>query len=242
MNLWLWTALVIEGMAVVGTIGVVMTKRLGFAFAAGFNTMLLVTLIYLFTAPVFGFRQVIILVMVIIYLLHMNWLLIFQQQHTAVAKVDVYLSPGQKFGLPIFLTNIVGWGYCLPFYFAARRTDPFGWLDLAALGIYLIGTVIHFGSDYQKMRFKKRPDARGKLLDSGFWALCRHPNYFGDFLIYVAFGLIGGNLWGWISPLLNLLQYLFDAIPKNEQWAAQRYGKAWNTYVRRTRKFIPYFY
>ncbi len=57
--------------------------------------------------------------------------------------------------------------------------------------MYGIGTLVHFGSDYQKQRFKARPESKGKLLKTGFWALCRHPNYFGDFLIYIAFALIG---------------------------------------------------
>ena len=82
--------------------------------------------------------------------------------------------------------------------------------------MYGIGTLVHFGSDYQKQRFKARPEFQGKLLKTGFWALCCHPNYFGDFLIYIAFALISGNLWAWVAPVLNFLQYRFDAIPKSE--------------------------
>ena len=36
--------------------------------------------------------------------------------------------------------------------------------------------------------------------------------------------------------------YIFDAIPKNERWAAKRYGKDWHDYVNRTKSFIPYMY
>jgi hypothetical protein len=59
---------------------------------------------------------------------------------------------------------------------------------------------------------------------------------------HVAFGLIGHSIWGWISPLLNLLQHLFDAIPKNERWAAERYGNEWQEYTGRIKRLIPYIY
>ena len=65
-------------------------------------------------------------------------------------------------------------------------------------------------------------------------------NYFGDFLIYISFALVGGSIWGWVAPLLNLVQYAFDAIPKNEKWAAERYGSTWEAYKAKTKAFVPY--
>jgi steroid 5-alpha reductase family enzyme len=148
----------------------------------------------------------------------------------------------QKLFLPVVLTNTVGWAYCLPFYFATSNTASLGLQDLIAVAVYIAGTVFHHGGDYQKRRFKLRTDTRGKLLNTGFWRLCRHPNYFGDFLIYVSFAVLSGNIWGWIAPLLNLAQYAFDAIPKNEKWATERYGNAWQAYRTRTKAFFPYLF
>ncbi len=242
MNVWVLNAILIEAMALAGIIGVALTRRTKAAFAAGFNTMLLVTVVYVATAPSLGARQVLVLVMVVVYLVHMNWLLFFQSQHTAMAKLDAHSSLFEKYAMTFLLTNGVGWGYCLPFYFATRRNSPLNALDGIATFIYLIGTVIHWGSDYQKQRFKARPDSKGKLLTVGFWRWCRHPNYFGDFLIYVSFALISGSLWGWVAPVLNFLQYRFDAIPKNERWAAEHYGAQWEMYRRRVKMFIPFIY
>lgn len=242
MNQWVWTAIVIESMALLGVVGVSFTKRTQFAFVTGFNTILPVTIIYLAYAPAFATRQMILLGMVLIYLAHINWLLLFQQRHTAISKLNTQIPLSQKVSLSFILTNAAGWGYCLPFYFAARRTEGLGAVDYAVIIVYLLGTIIHFGSDYQKVRFKAKSESHGKVLDTGFWRFSRHPNYFGDFLIYISFALIGGNIWSWVAPLLNLLQYLFDAIPKNEQWALQRYGKSWEEYVRHTKKFIPFIY
>lgn len=242
MSVWALNAILIEAMAAVGALGVGITRRTSPAFAAGFNTMIVVAGVYVLSAPPLNARRIAILVMVILYLIHMNGLLVLGRRYTALGKLDAKLSLSQKYALSFVLTNTVGWVYSLPFYFGAGWPGPLDALDLTAFGVYALGTILHGGSDYQKQRFKARPESRGKLLDTGFWALCRHPNYFGDFLIYVAFALIGHSLWGGIAPLANLLQYLFDAIPKNERWAAERYGAAWEAYARRTKKFIPYIY
>lgn len=78
------------------------------------------------------------------------------------------------------------------------------------------------------------------MLNSGFWGLARHPNYFGDFLIFVSFGLLAGNLFGLIAPLTNLVQYFADAIPKSEKMAEKRYGEVWRNYKRQVKCFIPF--
>lgn len=242
MNIWILNALIIEAAALLGMIGVAATKRAKLAFLAGFNVMLPVTLVYLWKFPPLDARKIAVLVMLLIYLLHMNWLLLLHQKRTAVPKLDAQLPTSQKLVLPLVLTNTAGWIYPLPFYFAARRTGPLDAADYLAFAVFIAGTLIHFLGDYQKQRFKSRPGAEDELLDAGLWRICRHPNYFGDFLTYVSFGIIGHSVWGWVSPLVNLLQYLFDAIPKNERWAAEHYGDAWKEYTRRTKRFVPFLW
>jgi steroid 5-alpha reductase family enzyme len=237
--MWIQVAVAIEAMALIGAIGAVSTKRTHIAFVTGFNTMALVTAIFVWHQP-WTLRSTIVIAMVAVYLARMNWVLLVWQAQTAVSKLDKHTPVGQKIVLPFVLANTVGWAYCLPLYFAVQRVDPLGFSDALAVGVYLLGTILHFGSDYQKRRFKLRPDTQGQILDTGFWALCRHPNYFGDFLIYVSFAIVGGSLWGWIGPALNLVQYAFDAIPKNERWAEDRYGASWDEYRANTKTFIPY--
>ena len=55
----------------------------------------------------------------------------------------------------------------------------------------------------------------------------------------MSFALLGGHYLAWIAPALNLLQYVFDAIPKSEQWAAEKYGEAWKAYRESTPVFLP---
>lgn len=236
--MWLLILIAIAGMTLLGILSVLVTKRTYISFLAGFNTMALVTAIYAWYG-LLNLRSVLVLVMVGVYLLRMNWTLTRWTGNTALDKLDK-TSLVQKILIPVVLTNTVGWAYCLPFFFATRDASPVGLRDALAILIYIVGTIFHFGGDYQKQRFKARPDSTDKLLDTGLWSLCRHPNYFGDFLIYVSFAVIGGQAWGWIAPMLNLLQYVSDAIPKSEKWAAKKYGPAWKEYKARTKVFVPF--
>lgn len=239
--MWIAVAIVIEVMALLGVLSILVTKRTLGAFVTGFNVMALVTAVFVWHHGLRA-RAVVVIAMVAVYLLHMNWALLVWTRQTALGKLDARTPLGQKLVLPLVLANTVGWVYCLPFYFATRNTSPLGWMDAAAIGVYAAGTVFHFGGDYQKHRFKLRDGGRGRILDTGFWAVSRHPNYFGDFLIYVSFALVGGSIWAWAAPLTNLLQYAFDAMPKSEKWSAERYGADWQAYKARTKAFVPYLF
>ena len=79
-----------------------------------------------------------------------------------------------------------------------------GW-DVAALLIWVIGFVFEAGGDWQLRRFKANPENRGKLLTSGFWSVTRHPNYFGDAMVWWGFGLFAvsvGAWWALASPIV----------------------------------------
>lgn len=237
--MWILIAIIIESMALAGILSILITRRTHIAFLTGFNTMALVTCVYVCTYGLHP-RTILAVAMVAFYLVRMNWVLLVWSKQTSIDKLDNRTSIVQRLMIPIILSNTVGWAYCLPFYFAARNPDPLGQTDAMALGIYFVGTVFHFGADYQKHRFKLRDSSQDVLLDTGFYALCRHPNYFGDFLIYVSFAVIGGSIWAWIAPLSNFLQYAFDAIPKSEKWSADRYGSQWDSYRAKTKAFVPY--
>lgn len=237
--LWIQVIVVIEVFFAAAVGAAILFKRTQAIFAAGFNVMIPVIALYLWHAPVLHPRALIGAVLAAIYLFRLNWVILVWTRNTAMSKLDQSLPPLGKVGLAFILAHFVGLGYCLPFYFIALDDAPLGWWDGLAVGVYVVGTVFHAGADYQKMRFKQIPKSKGRILDTGWWSLCRHPNYFGDFLIYVSFALLAQNPWAWIAPFLNLFQYLFDAIPKNEKWAAEKYGERWTAYKKSTPMFLP---
>ncbi len=237
---WIIMIAVIEAIAVAGVVGALITKDTKVPFLFGFNTLLPVTLVYCWYGDADLARKILLLVLVAFYQIRMNIVLTVWYKNTAASKLKDVLPLTQIYVLPILLANIFGWLYCLPFYWATNRVGAIDWLDYTVIMVYIVGTVFHFGSDYQKRRFKQQPDTEGKVLDTGFWRYSRHPNYFGDFLIYVSFGLSAGNWWGLVAPLINLAQYIGDAIPKGEQMSSGRYGDAWDAYKKKTKCFVPF--
>ena len=227
-------------MAIAGTIAAIVSKTTQIPFLFGINTMLLVALVDCWYGNADVTRKALLLTLVVVYLFRMNWVLIVWYNNTAAAKLKTVTPQWQIYLLPVLVANMFGWLYCLPFHWITNRVGKFDNLDFLTVIIYIVGTIVNFGSDYQKNQFKRLPDSNGKILDTGFWKYSRHPNYFGDFLIYLAFGLSAGVPWGLISPLANLAQYIGDVIPTNEKMAAKRYGAAWNDYKKKTKCFIPF--
>jgi len=79
-----------------------------------------------------------------------------------------------------------------------------GVIDAIALLIWLTGFVFETGGDWQLSRFKSNPANKGKLLQTGLWKYTRHPNYFGDAMIWWGFALFSVAS-GCYLPLLSAL-------------------------------------
>jgi len=237
---WIAVAVVIEAMALLAWLAGALSRRLKLVFAFGFNVMLPVAGLHLAAGGGLGWRGALAGASMLLYLLEMNAVILLWTGDTALAKLERGLGPLERNLLPLVMANACGWLYCLPFHFIARRAGAFGWPDAAAAAIYAVGTAIHFGADWEKRRFKARPETRGRVLDRGLWRFSRHPNYFGDFLVYVAWAVLAADPWAWLAPAANLAQYLLDAIPKSERWAAAKYGEAWSDYAARTSRFLPW--
>lgn len=114
--------------------------------------------------------------------------------------------------------------------------------------LWLAGFVIEAVSDAQKFRFKSNPENRGKWIDSGLWRYSRHPNYFGETLLWwglflVVLPVLEGMLYLTVlGPVsITLLLLFVSGIPLLEQSADKRYGDnaSYLDYKRRTSIFIP---
>jgi steroid 5-alpha reductase family enzyme len=93
------------------------------------------------------------------------------------------------------------------------------------------------------MNFKKDPGNKGKLMRSGLWEISRHPNYFGEALIWWGISFYALNLpYGWttlISPVvITLLLRFVSGVPMLEKKYAGR--PDWEDYKGKTAPFIPY--
>jgi steroid 5-alpha reductase family enzyme len=123
--------------------------------------------------------------------------------------------------------------------------DALLWLGVA---LWLAGFAIEVTADAQKTAFSRNPDNKGRFIQHGLWAWSRHPNYFGEIILWCGIALIAlPALQGW--QLLTLISPLFVAvlltrvsgIPMLEARAEQRWGhepdyRAWHS---RTPALIP---
>lgn len=118
-----------------------------------------------------------------------------------------------------------------------------GVLDLAGVVIWLFGFGFESIGDWQLLRFKNNPDNRGKIIQSGLWRFTRHPNYFGEAVLWWGLFLIACQVpYGAvaiISPLLiDFLLLKVSGIPMLE--AKYENNAQFAAYKARTNAFMPW--
>lgn len=117
------------------------------------------------------------------------------------------------------------------------------WLLPAGLAVMLAGTVVEAVADRQKARYQRRDDpAKPPVLDAGLWRWSRHPNYFGDSLVWDGAWLAGAasSPGGWTVPAPALMNYLLivaTGAKRTEQRLQDRPG--YRDYQRRVAFFFP---
>ena len=104
--------------------------------------------------------------------------------------------------------------------------------SIVGIGVWLIGLVIESVADMQKYTFINNPANKGLWIDSGLWHYSRHPNYFGEILLWIGvyiFALSGISgvdvLIGLLSPMyIATIILFFSGIPLLEKAADKRWG------------------
>jgi len=124
-------------------------------------------------------------------------------------------------------------------------------LDIFALIGFLVwafGFGIEVSADAQKSHFNANPATKGKFIQSGLWSRSRHPNYFGEIVLWIGVTIIALPLlqgWQWvalISPLfVSLLLTRISGIPLLEKKADQKWGgqAEYESYKKTTPVLIP---
>jgi len=155
---------------------------------------------------------------------------------------------GKTWILQTYLKVFIFQGFLLliviaPVYFIA--TSPFNgwsWLDLSGTILWLVGFCFEAVGDWQLRRFASDPANRGKIMDRGLWRYSRHPNYFGEVLMWWGIFVISlstFSAWpGIIGPALITYLILFvSGVPLLEK----RYedDPVYREYKRRTSVLFP---
>lgn len=149
-------------------------------------------------------------------------------------------------GLVIFLVS-------LPVSLLNIYNGPIGFGLIALLGIlvWMKGFFFETVGDWQLARFMANPENKGKVMDRGLWHFTRHPNYYGESLMWwglalISFGTLGGTHALWLSllafvgpVLITFLLLKVSGVPLLEARFAG--NPEWEAYKAKTSVFIPWF-
>ena len=144
------------------------------------------------------------------------------------------------------LQGLLLWLISTPLLQSLRAAEPQRWtaFDLAAVVLFVVGFLFEAVGDFQLARFRSDPANRGKVLRTGLWRYTRHPNYFGDAVVWWSFFVLAvgtpGALWTIFSPvLMTFLLVRVSGVSLLEQ-KLRRTRSAYDEYVANTNAFLPW--
>lgn len=130
----------------------------------------------------------------------------------------------------------------------SEHPPQFGAWATAGTGLWLAGLVFETVADAQKSAFKSKDENRGRFIATGLWRYSRHPNYFGEMLVWwglfvytvpvlhgAAFAVVAGPVF------ITVLLLFVSGIPPLERSADEKHGNdpAYREYKRRTSILVP---
>lgn len=143
------------------------------------------------------------------------------------------------FGLQGIIMNVVA----LPVMAGQFDPSPIGFWAFLGVALWIVGLLFEAVGDYQLARFKADANNRGKVMDRGLWRYTRHPNYFGDFLVWwgIFFAAQGqGSWWTGIGPLvMSFLLLRVSGVSLLER-SLEHSKEGYADYMARTSAFFPW--
>jgi steroid 5-alpha reductase family enzyme len=136
--------------------------------------------------------------------------------------------------------------FSLPALFVVFNPSPeFSPIEYAAAVLWVVAFAGESTADRQLLHFKMDPENQGRVCEAGLWRYSRHPNYFFEWLIWMACALFAAaSPWGWLTcacpaAMLYLLLRV-TGIPTTEAHALQAYGDEYRAYQHTTSAFVPW--
>ena len=136
---------------------------------------------------------------------------------------------------------VLGVGFLIS---ARNPATGFHPLEIAGAALWILAVAGEAVADAQLAAFKRDPANRGRVCDRGLWGWSRHPNYFFEWLVWVAFFLFAlPSPGGWsalIGPVVILYLLLrVTGVPLAEQQSLRSKGDAYRRYQESTSVFFP---
>jgi steroid 5-alpha reductase family enzyme len=125
-----------------------------------------------------------------------------------------------------------------PYFITSESIEAPAWLLGIAVSLFTFGIFFHYTADMQKfIQLKYNP---GQLITDGFMGLSRNINFFGEFLIYLAF-IILPMKWWWLLIYLVGATLIWGAYIAQKEKSLSRYPE-FAEYKKKVKLFFPYLY
>jgi steroid 5-alpha reductase family enzyme len=133
---------------------------------------------------------------------------------------------------------------------ALNPLEPIGIFFIMGALLWLLGFGFEVIADRQKKHFSEQPKNEGRFITQGLWSVSRHPNYFGEIILWAGIAIISlPFLSGWqfvtlVSPVfVFLLLTRISGLPFLEDKAEKKWGedKDYIEYKKRTPILVPFF-
>jgi steroid 5-alpha reductase family enzyme len=194
------------------------------------RTMLILTLVVLWALRLSG------------HIIHRNWGEPEDRRYQDIRLKYEPNFPFKSLGIIFWFQAGLAWIISMPLWPALSVPVDWGVFDVLAVSVWTVGMIFEGIADWQLSRFKADPENHGKVMDRGLWHYTRHPNYFGECLIWWGFYIFAvptGSWWTLAGPLL--LTYLllkFSGVTLMEQTIVER-RPAYREYIAHTNAFLP---
>eukprot|EP00092_Neocalanus_flemingeri_P031087 GFUD01033767.1.p1 GENE.GFUD01033767.1~~GFUD01033767.1.p1 ORF type:complete len:326 (+),score=56.87 GFUD01033767.1:124-1101(+) len=224
-------------------------------FAGGTNFVVLAVLTFLLSWT-FHWRQILVTGLVVLWGLRLSGYLLYR-----IIKIgeddrfDDKRSDPLRFAIFWIFQAVWVFTVSLPVIFVNApssavylNTDTFTPMDIIGSIFFAIGIFSETISDQQKFSFRNNPDNRGKWCQVGLWKISRHPNYFGEIMLWIGVYIIstsicsGGQWAGVLSPVFTAsILLFFSGIPLLEQKSDQRHRmkEEYLDFKKKTSPLIP---
>lgn len=197
-----------------------------------------------------GMKNVLFVIMVLIWagrlFLHIGWRSIGSKEDPRYGKWRKEAGKNWwwlSFFKVFLFQGILLWLISLPLLFGLMEPAMH-----ASWVLYLVGTILYLYGLYFESRadaelasFNKKPHNKGKICDIGLWGKTRHPNYFGELMIWIGFyffALSSGHWLTILSPAILLYIFFNFSIPITEKRMKQ-HREGFSEYKKETPVLFP---
>ncbi len=245
---------VVLGLMIILWIIYLFQRNIGIADVGWALGFILTSVVYLVLGEGYFWRKLLVLLIVSIWSLRLLFYLIarfqlYQERSRYELLWQSWTNHRHLKALALFISQgAVIVILSLPFALMTQNILPFfSSYEVFGLLIWMGGVIGETVADNQMSQFKQNPVNQNHVYEGGLWHYSRHPNYFFEWIIWIAYFIMAlSSPWGWlsfISPVL-MLYFLLQifGIPPAEARALRIQGDAYRDYQQRTSAFFPWFY